>query len=409
MKQVAAIALMCDHHILMGRRRDSGKWTNPGGHLNPGEDPLKGAVREVKEETGIDIDPRRLEHVETRIVKKPDGTEIKVYGYKVHLLKKPATTMGTDPDQEVVRWRWLNLDGELSHISHELHVPLGDNVLLDHIIKAKPQRRHFQHIWTHARRIGMGKRAEELVVGGRADGIPDSRFPQDQLRMGRKVEREHTANPRVADEIARDHLSEDPKYYSHLKEMEDKYVEKKAFWNGFEKRALLGNIGSNFLRVVNGEKDKKKHRLVKRALQESQAKEVGSAMLSSLVPLGTAAHTVTGDRPSDHSKPVEWVLRTGGAFGGAAGALYLGRKHLGGKLSKAAPELVAAVKKVPKQGATFSQMKDVHKKVFGDVVLPVFLVGGAGNAIGEGAVHGLMTKKYYKDGRLIPPHPKQNS
>lgn len=236
MKQVAAIALLCDHHILMGRRRDNQKFTNPGGHLNPGEDPLKGAVREVKEETGIDIDPRRLEHVETRIVKKPDGTEIKVHGYKVHLLKKPLTSMREDPDNEVYRWRWINIDKELSHISHELHVPLGDNVLLDHIIKAKPQRRHIQHVWTHARRIGMSKRAEELLIGGKADGKSDSDFPQDQLRMGRKVEREHTNNPAAANEVARDHLTEDKKYYTHLKEMEEKYVEKTAFWNGFEKR-----------------------------------------------------------------------------------------------------------------------------------------------------------------------------
>lgn len=160
------------------------------------------------------------------------------------------------------------------------------------------------------------------------------------------------------------------------------------------------------LPFVTPHHEKKKKPMKKRALQESQAKEIGSAMASSLVPFGTAAHAGTQERPGGHSRLKEWALRTGGAAGGAAGALYLGRKHLGNKLSKAAPELVAAVKKVPSKGATFSQMKDVHKKVLGDVVLPVFAVGGAGNALGEGAVHGYMTKDYYKDGKLVPSHPK---
>jgi hypothetical protein len=56
-----------------------------------------------------------------------------------------------------------------------------------------------------------------------------------QLRMGELTEREHKGtvdwlkkNPQVKPEIAfgsiaRDHLKEDPKYYTHLKEMEDKY------------------------------------------------------------------------------------------------------------------------------------------------------------------------------------------
>jgi hypothetical protein len=39
----------------------------------------------------------------------------------------------------------------------------------------------------------------------------------DQLAMGIEVEMEHTRDPRVAEKIARDHLAEDPDYYSKLK------------------------------------------------------------------------------------------------------------------------------------------------------------------------------------------------
>ena len=37
-----------------------------------------------------------------------------------------------------------------------------------------------------------------------------------QLAMGRKVEQEHTTSIKTADEIARDHLGEDPNYYTKL-------------------------------------------------------------------------------------------------------------------------------------------------------------------------------------------------
>jgi len=83
---------------------------------------------------------------------------------------------------------------------------------------------------------GFEKRAAERLVGGKADGQPDSKFDKKQIKAGIKVEREHIPDPEARKEIAKDHLTEDPKYYSHLKEMENKYV-KTAFIAGFEKKA----------------------------------------------------------------------------------------------------------------------------------------------------------------------------
>jgi hypothetical protein len=99
---------------------------------------------------------------------------------------------------------------------------------------------------------GPGEKiAKEEISGGMADGRKDSEYPQDQLRMGRKVELEHTNDPAKANEIAKDHLSEDPKYYTHLKEMEDKYVEKTAFQIGLEKKAgMFHRIGKSRIFLV---------------------------------------------------------------------------------------------------------------------------------------------------------------
>lgn len=286
MKEVAAVAILNDHHILMGKRRNSLKWTNPGGHLNPKEDPLAGAAREVREETGLDLNPHNFVHMETRVIKKPSGESIKVHGYKVNLLKKAPTTVKIDPDEEVQKWQWIKLDGGLSHIKDDLHVPLGDNVLLDNLFReGNPVKRHTGRFWRAAKTLGkdsmeeikdklveegpkaiwerkkkkeqLKKTSAEIVRGGKADWMSDGRFSDKQLRMGITIEKEHTTNPRIAKEIAKDHLTEDKNYYTHLKEMEDKYVEKKAFWIGFGKTAedkknnitpyMLGGIGGTFM------------------------------------------------------------------------------------------------------------------------------------------------------------------
>ena len=102
----------------------------------------------------------------------------------------------------------------------------------------------------------LRKFAEE-IPGGLAEGEPDSKYPKTQLRMGTKVEKEHTGDKAKAKEIAKDHLEEDKKYYTKLKKIEGgshktasiyilKGFEKKAF--EMEKEAKFGT----FLRAAGG-------------------------------------------------------------------------------------------------------------------------------------------------------------
>jgi len=49
---------------------------------------------------------------------------------------------------------------------------------------------------------------------------PDSNFDLRQLAMGVKVEMEHTTSREVAKAIAKAHLAENSRYYTHLKRME---------------------------------------------------------------------------------------------------------------------------------------------------------------------------------------------
>ena len=59
-----------------------------------------------------------------------------------------------------------------------------------------------------------------LKTIGKHDFIPDSEFNAKQLSMGINIESEHTRSALVAKLIAKDHLSEDPLYYTKLKKME---------------------------------------------------------------------------------------------------------------------------------------------------------------------------------------------
>jgi hypothetical protein len=85
----------------------------------------------------------------------------------------------------------------------------------------------------------MGKPISEtnVIKGGKADkmtvkdiankfGVPVSKI-EHQLAMGKKIEHEHTSNMAKATEIAMDHLSEFPDYYTRLIKME-KEAEKHA-------------------------------------------------------------------------------------------------------------------------------------------------------------------------------------
>lgn len=72
-----------------------------------------------------------------------------------------------------------------------------------------------------ARNMVESKTASEKLIGGLADGKPDSDFDKKELSMGMKDElHAHTKNKQIAKEIVKDHLVEDPKYYEHQQQSE---------------------------------------------------------------------------------------------------------------------------------------------------------------------------------------------
>jgi hypothetical protein len=64
------------------------------------------------------------------------------------------------------------------------------------------------------------KHGYTLSVDG-SDNRLDSNYNKNELKMGIKVEFEHTTQKELAKSIAKDHLDELPDYYSRLKIMEE--------------------------------------------------------------------------------------------------------------------------------------------------------------------------------------------
>jgi ADP-ribose pyrophosphatase YjhB (NUDIX family) len=126
--EVVSVAVMHGSKMLMGKRRDNQKWTHPAGHIEEGEGHRAGALRELKEETGIDAPG--LKYIGSKTVTSPKGKMVRVHSYRCDLDHQHETTMKEDPDKEVHRWHWVETkDGLPDEIHQHLHSP--KNVTLE--------------------------------------------------------------------------------------------------------------------------------------------------------------------------------------------------------------------------------------------------------------------------------------
>lgn len=126
--EVATIAIIdpIAGAILMGRRSDTGLWTFPGGHLNRGETPHDGALREGREEMGTAF--KALTYLGSEQVSGRDG-KVRIIHCFAHFGRTTATSK-FDPDKEVGQWYWVNIENNRlpDAVMHNLHSP--KNVLL---------------------------------------------------------------------------------------------------------------------------------------------------------------------------------------------------------------------------------------------------------------------------------------
>ena len=97
--------------VLLQKRADSGKWGFPGGAIELGETPQMAAIREVREETGLDVEAGKLIGVYTDLnMEYPNGDkaqsilmvfELNVIGGKMFCDKKETMELKYFPLDQV--------------------------------------------------------------------------------------------------------------------------------------------------------------------------------------------------------------------------------------------------------------------------------------------------------------------
>jgi hypothetical protein len=148
---------------------------------------------------------------------------------------------------------------------------------------------------------------EDIVSGGLSDEMSLSDIAKKhnvsieelnkEFEMGMKVEMEHTTDKEIAKEIARDHLFEDPKYYTKLSSIETNEDLRKWLGSGGE-----GGVGGGGWDRYNskGERvgkcgDAKEGEPYSACLSKEKAEKLGKKGRASFVNRKRAAQKKAGD------------------------------------------------------------------------------------------------------------------
>ena len=99
--------VVCDGKILLEKRKNEpgkGKWSIPGGLVELGEGVEQTVIREVREETGLEVGKPELVDVVDNVVRDENG-EVKYHFVIIdYFVKLKGGTMKAMSDAEELRW-----------------------------------------------------------------------------------------------------------------------------------------------------------------------------------------------------------------------------------------------------------------------------------------------------------------
>ena len=110
------------------------QWMPPGGHLLPDEDPVSGALREVREETGLRVEllpltqrydfdrPQQLAAPQTILLETSAGSGKPHHHIDLIYFARPVEGEALRPLPDVDSWRWVTEE----ELANRAALPLAD-------------------------------------------------------------------------------------------------------------------------------------------------------------------------------------------------------------------------------------------------------------------------------------------
>ena len=109
---VSAVIVERNDEILFVKRGiepGKGKWSLPAGFLEYEEDPEKGALRELEEETGLKAKTRKLDHVDSLNVERFPGQRLLATVYRINYKDTEGNLQSGDDAREASFWKMNEL------------------------------------------------------------------------------------------------------------------------------------------------------------------------------------------------------------------------------------------------------------------------------------------------------------
>lgn len=127
--KIVTVGVVSGTKILTGKRRDNGLWTSPGGHVDEGEGIFEAAIREVKEESGLDVELSQLSLIlSRRVLSHRTGAPFVVFAFLVNLPEQRATGKA-DPDKEITEWKWVDISPHTPELAKSARHAKDDFIL----------------------------------------------------------------------------------------------------------------------------------------------------------------------------------------------------------------------------------------------------------------------------------------